>query len=137
MCTRITRDKLVAVSENGKSFVLDNKNLDQVAVVSVDGCAITEGVRCDYLYGLEVAGEIFVELKGSDIRHAVNQISRSVSLLSEQNHSRRVGVIVASRVPKMDTSTQLAMAKVRGSVVRRLIVRSGPRLQMSVPDVFA
>jgi hypothetical protein len=48
----------------------------------VDGCAIDDqGLRCDNAYELDNE-EHFIELKGSDISHAVEQIKRSISLLS-------------------------------------------------------
>ena len=57
----------------------------EVEKIEVDGCVITEGIRCDWLVRLNDATskeEIYVELKGSDVYHAVEQLQASVERLS-------------------------------------------------------
>lgn len=136
MCTTVESGSIVAVSESGRTFALLNPANVDVAVTKVDGCAITVGIRCDYEYELPSGREVFVELKGSDIKKAVQQIIASVNLLSAVDKGSRAAVVVASRVPKADTSTQAAKVKAR-KLFAKIVVRSGPRLNLSEQSIFS
>jgi hypothetical protein len=66
--------KLVLGGKKTASFYLLNPTEREVERIEVDGCAITEGKRCDWLVLLDDAiskEEIYVELKGSAVYHAV------------------------------------------------------------------
>ncbi len=41
----------VTPTENKKKFTINNPNKRDVYRVKVDGCLITEGRKCDYLFG--------------------------------------------------------------------------------------
>lgn len=137
MCTSSQNGSIIAVKDAGKSFALKNPAKKNVHVTRVDGCAITSGIRCDYFYFLSSSREIFVELKGADIRKAINQIAASIPKLTKGAQAARAGVVVASRVPRADTSTQIAMANIRRHYLYRLIIRTGPHLQLAEADIFA
>jgi hypothetical protein len=89
----------------------------------VDGCAITSGERCDFLY-TSAEKELFVELKGSDIKKAVSQIMQSIAQLSSTDKARRTAAIVSSRVPAEDTGTMNAKAKLIKDFVSRLYIKN-------------
>jgi hypothetical protein len=110
MCTVRTKQRLVVVEQKGKEFRLVNPNGREVVSTKVDGCAISSGLRCDHLLAVSDA-EIFVELKGADIKHAADQICAAVVTLSKQPRSARRAAIVSSRVPRTDTSTMIAKAR--------------------------
>lgn len=137
MCTENAVGSIVAVSEAGKTFALSNPSRSTISVTTVDGCAITEGLRCDFMYRLPSAREVFVELKGADIKKAIGQLAASVPQLTHVDKQARAGVVVASRVPRADTATQVAMATVRRDHVCKLIVRSGPRLELAEAQIFS
>ena len=68
-CSKFLRDKKIALSgtRTTKLYLL-NPAERRVEQIEVDGCAMTEGKRCDWLVRLNDASskeEIYVELKGS------------------------------------------------------------------------
>lgn len=73
-CKNQTKAKRIPLKEKGICLHFINDSCRDVIKIRVDGCAITEGMRCDYLV-LCNKHEYFVELKGSDIGHAVDQIT--------------------------------------------------------------
>lgn len=70
--------KTIVESEKGKKYTLEV--LDNKASVSyqVDGNIIKEGEKCDKLilvkYNKDEWAEIFIELKGVDVSHAIDQL---------------------------------------------------------------
>lgn len=73
----------VTVSEKGKRYALITTEGQDSVVFAVDGYIVKEGLRCDKLVLVRrtpkdlIPGdwsEIFVELKGSDIDHAIAQL---------------------------------------------------------------
>jgi hypothetical protein len=54
-------------------------------IVTVDGGMITEGIRADYVVAHPKLVDVIVELKGSDVPHAVQQICATVPVW--QQHS--------------------------------------------------
>lgn len=79
--------------------------------VNVDGCQITDGIRCDYLILDHCHNEYFVELKGKDLPHAIEQLEATIQQLSDKNNTtRKQAIIVSSRNPSNDTSVQRAKA---------------------------
>lgn len=75
--------KILTTSEQGRKYSLEISGKKETAVFDVDGYIITQGLKCDKLVLVdengtsnkgEVWNEIFVELKGTDVAHAINQI---------------------------------------------------------------
>jgi len=86
-------------------------NPDAIAVrkIKVDGCVIKDNktLRCDYILIPGDDVEIYIELKGSDINHAVKQIESTIRKLSENPAKlKKLCFIVSTRVPKQGTNTQ-------------------------------
>lgn len=122
MCSKTTKNKIIVVEESGRQFRLHNPEQIDVVLTLVDGCAIKVGVRCDYLYCFSVE-EVYVELKGADVRHAADQISTTIPQLSAVPIDHRTAAIVTSRVPREDTSTQRAKFMLR-QLVSRVIIKN-------------
>ena len=87
----------------------------RVEKIQVDDCAITEGLRCDWLVLLNdmiSKEEIFVELKGSDIYHAVEQLKASVEKLSaDRTRFPKRCLVAFSRNPMFQTDVQNCMKR--------------------------
>lgn len=78
-CVDSTSDSNIAFSENKRSIVFHNPKRVEYFKVRIDGCVITEGERCDnFLFGEYDSFDRYVELKGSDIPHAIDQIRQSI-----------------------------------------------------------
>lgn len=109
-CNQTKTDKIVSVSENKRTFRVNNKSLFTVNQVTVDGCYITSGLKCDYLFEIinQTINRVFyVELKGKNIEHGIKQLEATIHhCKSEHKSIPKLCYIIASRVPKSSTSSQ-------------------------------
>lgn len=114
-CSRVSENPIITVSENGRGFVLKNPNRLQVKKTKVDGCLFTDNrEKCDYCFEIGNAAYcvIYVELKGSNIEKAYQQICSTIQHLSTTHQGlKRVCRIVASRVPKGGPEVQTLRVK--------------------------
>ena len=78
-------DKKIVLQENKSKITFLNSNQDKILTIKVDGCAIgdNETLRGDYALMPSDEVGIYVELNGSDIVHAVEQIKSTIRLLSD------------------------------------------------------
>jgi len=81
-----------------------NLSSDHLAKYRVDGGLIMDGgVKCDFLLlNCEKKQAYFIELKGSDIFHAIDQISRSIDLLKD--HLKNFAVFARIVVTRVNTT---------------------------------
>ncbi len=78
---------MVVVSEKGKRYALKTEAGEPSVVYSVDGNIIADGQKCDKLILVKLTSdslpvehwaEVFVELKGVDVHHAVSQLRETL-----------------------------------------------------------
>jgi len=108
-CEEHRSDTKIVLQENKSKITFLNPNKDEILIIKVDGCVISdnETLRCDYALIPSDAVEIYVELKGSDIEQAVKQIESTINLLSENPQKiKKLCFVVSTRVPKQTTSIQ-------------------------------
>lgn len=113
-CNDCNNNRNISVKENKRSFVLKNIAALSVNKVEVDGCYITTGKKCDYLFEImqKCNGEkplkvFYVELKGKDIEKAVEQLENSMKYCNNLHKNiPRECHIVASRYPRSTPSSQ-------------------------------
>ncbi len=109
--------KNVIVQENKKKYTLINDG-DDIAVYHVDGGMIDEQneIKCDYLIlAMKHHKAIFVELKGTDLKHGLQQIYETLqSLDNELSAFEYEGRIITSHrtnVPNMRTDPMYVKVK--------------------------
>lgn len=107
-CITLTTDRLLVLEENKRKCVFSNPQNYPLYRITVDGCQIKDGIRCDFLVLDNQENEYFVELKGKDIPHALEQLESTVKQLSSMKNIQKVAIIVTSRYPSNDTSIQRA-----------------------------
>jgi DNA-binding protein YbaB len=106
-CEKIITDVEINLSENRSNITFINKNKEDIRKVTVDGCAITQGIRCDWLLIRPDDKEFFVELKGSDLKHAYEQIERSIKQIAKDCYIREKNIyIVMSKYPSKPPALQ-------------------------------
>ena len=108
-CEEYKTDRKIPLQENRCKITFLNPNQDKILVVNVDGCAIddNETLRCDYALVPFEEIEIYVELKGRDVLHAVKQLESTISLLSDNPQTiKKLCFVISTRVPRQTTSTQ-------------------------------
>ncbi len=108
-CEEYKSEAKIVLQENKSKITFLNPNQDKILIIRVDGCVIKddETLRCDYALIPCDEIEIYVELKGSDVLHAVKQIESTIRLLSQNSQKiRKLCFVVSTRVPKQTTSIQ-------------------------------
>lgn len=113
--------KQVSVSENGKTYSLPLVPPKNSAVYQIDGEIISEGRKCDKLVVVvdnPINGSIFVELKGKDIRHAIDQLESTLNhqLFRKKNNNKdviRARIVTLSSGPASSSSKFVTEARAR------------------------
>lgn len=129
-------------SEEGKSFSIKRKSKDtQFCRVEVDGCLLTSKEKgdnkCDYLFiHCQKEEFYFVELKGTELMKAIEQLDKTVRALKKKLHKdfpkQFYAFIVCSNVPKA-ASTKVNLAKRRffKNHGQQVEINSGRKLEVS------
>lgn len=98
---------MATCAEKGKRYNLVNDKNCLITQYHVDGGLVYDDKveqRCDYLYVVHDTTEItaiLVELKGKDIKHAVEQLEKSANRFGRSISGRMFGRIVCSAVPRL------------------------------------
>ncbi len=130
-CEKICNDSRIVISDSSSrnkrsKILLNNPKRSLIKIVEVDGCVIKEGRRCDFLVILSNEQEIYVELKESDVKHAVEQISRSIDLLAcNCNSLVKLCFISSTRCPINSTEVQVLKKKFRQKYNAQLTIKNG------------
>ncbi|MGA3949193.1 hypothetical protein ACI2TD_25590 [Ralstonia nicotianae] len=108
-CVTVTREKRIKVSEvkSRKAIVLNLKG-EKFHVTNFDGCMVKNTVAADFVVSREAVGDLIIELKGKDVKHAMEQIIATASYLrdNEVAEGRVGGVVVCKEYPKTTTTIQ-------------------------------
>jgi hypothetical protein len=113
-CSEFLQYKKIALGgAKTSTLYLLNPQERKVEKIQVDDCAITEGLRCDWLVLLNDAvsqEEIYVELKGSDVSHAVDQLKATIEKLSaDRSRFPKRCLVVFTRCTMFQTDVQICM----------------------------
>lgn len=106
-CIRKLNSKKIKVEENGRKAVFINDLQQNYEVGTIDGCLIKDGIRADYFVS-SPDKTILVELKGTNIKHAFEQLFASAEHRSVKANLRQsIGfLIICSSFPRTRTTTQ-------------------------------
>ncbi len=130
-CAVERNDPIIAVSEKGKTFRLNNPNRRTILQVKVDGCLITgERERCDYLFEVPLDPPppshrvCYVELKGKNVEKAMSQIISTIEYTKQQYANfKKEAYIISSRVPTASPSTQDMSIKLKKYYGTKLTIK--------------
>lgn len=116
-CNTYTNNKFISVSENRRNFKIKNSSTFYINKVIVDDCYIKVGERCDYLFEIinndTIENVFYVELKGSNITHAVEQLKATIAHCKNIHSAVALKqcYIVASKFPSAGPSSQTLKKK--------------------------
>lgn len=84
--------------------------------VKFDGCLVKNAVACDWLVIRQATDNILVELKGTDVEHALEQIEAAFEYMAREKllADKNAALIVCSRphrTPKFSSKLQKARAR--------------------------
>lgn len=95
--------KAVSTSEKGKRYLLQVAAPYESVVYQIDGSIITVGNKCDKMVLINKGSnhwvQILVELKGVDVKSAINQLESTLKnkgLQHKTNEEKRARVVAAS-----------------------------------------
>lgn len=117
ICNECNNNKNIVIEENRRKLIVLNNANFKINKVRVDGCYITNKLKCDYLLELidnkdNVHIVFYVELKGSDINHAIKQVESTMRYCrAEHNNLKKECYIILSRFPSAGTSAQILKKK--------------------------
>lgn len=115
-------NKKHVLEENKRKFIINVKDLNDLLIVNVDNCLFKNSknfaseIRCDNLVIKQSTHEAyFVELKGCDFDHALEQLKNSIKIIDEpsngfinQKFKKKFAYIVLSRTPSILPQNKIA-----------------------------
>lgn len=110
--------KMISAAEKGKRYLLPVTNSKQSVLYQIDGYIINKGNKCDKMVlvhnGDNVWTQIFVELKGVDVSHAVTQLESMLknATLMHPSHREKRARIVATSFPSNRANPMMEKAKI-------------------------
>lgn len=112
--------KKISVKENGVVYNVDAENTLTTVIYPIDGMAISEGQKCDKfitIFNNESGMAIFLELKGADISHAIDQLEATIRhplfLPYPSKGEKTRARIVSNRGVSSASRTEMERAKIR------------------------
>lgn len=133
-CSFSSNKKVICFKDSGESRKVVFKNNLQLNIIEtrIDGCFIKDDIpKCDFMLlipkGYKYV-ESFIELKGSGVLRAVEQISSTIDYLSNNGivckKTLKAGYIACSRFPSADTTAQSLKMKMKKNYNLDLIIKS-------------
>ena len=129
-CEKISKNSKIVLSDSGSKnkqskFRLDNQKKAKIRVVRVDDCAIKQGLRCDYLLILPDNLEIYVELKGKNVEHAVKQLESSIKQLTDSLSAEKLCFVASTRCPITSPQIQKLKKNFKRNYNAKLTIKNG------------
>lgn len=131
--------KSISTSEKGVRYTATVNPERETVVFQVDGCIICDGDKCDKLVLSKNPTDTktwighFVELKHSDVEHAIDQLEATIrhTVFKHPSLTRKYARIVATRFPANNGNTPFERARERFADKYRCNLK---RLKPNQPD---
>ncbi len=126
-CVRKTTDSIIKFQELRSIIRFRNSQRSLYKKVKVDGGALHEGAKCDnMLCSADEHEERYIELKGSDIPHAIVQLRTTILKLGEHDGNRHSYVVCTKVAPRITTAIQKAKVEFRKRLKSDLQIKETP-----------
>lgn len=127
VCVKETTDSRITFCEKRSVIHFLNPKRYEYKRVAVDGCAIKSGLKCDNLLtNQDEKEERFVELKGTDIPHGIDQLRASIQLLGEYSEGRKAYLVFTACSTAAQTKIQIAKIEFKRRFNAELIAQRTP-----------
>ena len=124
-CETLVSHRSIVLREKRSCITFHNLRCAPVRRIVIDNCVITQGPRCDYLLINNSSVEYFVELKGSDVRHALVQLEKSIKQVSaDVRTGEKKAFVISTRCPLASTEVQTQQLHFRKKYKATLTIRS-------------
>ena len=126
-CKTTSKNKIFTFKEQRSLLTLLNKDQVTSVKIQVDGCEINDvGIKCDYMH-IAKEIEMYIELKGHDLIHALHQIERTIGILSsDPRNCKKISYVICTRSPLTSTEIQIHERQFRAKFNSKLIIKSSP-----------
>jgi hypothetical protein len=126
-CRNISSQKLFVYQEMRSKLTLENVDSIESTSVRVDGCEINDNsIRCDFMH-LAKGIEFYIELKGQDLEHALDQIKSTIIRLSSNiKKGNKISYIICTRSPMSSSEIQNHKLDFRKKFNSKLEIKSSP-----------
>lgn len=132
-CTVTNNNKIVVLAEKTKQLRVINNSQKEISKIDLDNCVfkgIDTFIKCDYIVEIkekedkETSHALYVELKGKDVKHAIEQI-KSMLLMFKDRHkkAKKSCFIIASAVPRASTLSQIAQKRLKEEFSASILIR--------------
>ena len=123
-CICSTKDSQIKFEENKRKIIFLNPSNHRYKKVKVDGCAIKTGQKCDdLLISQDEHEEHFVELKGVDIMHTIDQLEQTILKIGEFDDNRHSYIICVNVAPAYTTTIQKKQKYFRQKYKSELLIK--------------
>lgn len=127
VCVKETTDSVIKFQEKRSIIRLHNPDRLHYKCVQVDGCALHDGEKCDnMLCSHDEREEYYVEMKGSDVPHAIEQIRSTIMRIGEYDDQRHCYVVCTKVSPHITTSIQKFKMEFRRRFKSDLLIKETP-----------
>ena len=126
-CRKISSQKLFVYQEMRSKLILENVDSIESTSITVDGCEINDDtIRCDFMH-IAKGIEFYIELKGQDLEHALEQIKSTILRLSSNIvKGNKVSYIICTRSPMTSSEIQNYKLEFRKKFNSKLEIKSSP-----------
>lgn len=127
VCVTETKDPVIKFQEKKSRILFQNSDRRLYYRIQVDGCALRDGAKCDnMLCSADGQEERYVELKGSDVPHAIEQLRSTILKLGENDGNRHSYVVCTKVAPLITTLLQKAKVEFQKRFKSELSVKETP-----------
>lgn len=131
-CEKLTTDPLKSLQTKGSKskITFENPKKLTICLIDIDRCsALSAETRCDYALTIDtMEEEFYIELKGRDVEHGLDQLKASIQTMSSDPYKRsKICFIISTKVTKI-VSTKIPGMKdiMRKKYNAKLIVTTTP-----------
>lgn len=127
-CEEIADNTKIILEENRSKICFINENRNKIRKIKIDGCVIKdERIRCDYLLILPNETELYVELKGGNVTHAVVQIEETIKAVSKDKQKQpKISFVIPIRNKLLGTDKQNIQKKFKKYYNSDLLFKNSP-----------
>ena len=122
-CELVTRAPRIPLREKRSCMTFRNAGRSRVRRIRIDGCVLKDEPACDYLLINSCDEERYIELKGSDVRRAFEQIENTIIRVGVNTLERKL-YIISTRCPLASTEIQQKQKYFRSRYQARLTVKN-------------
>jgi len=123
-CTTTTNGPVVVCEERGRKMIFRNRARSNVQKIRVDGCVLCQTKACDFLVIGGSSEEHFIELKGRNVEHALEQLAATIPILRKSSDTTVYAWVISSESPSTQSRFQIQKVRFIKALRAKLTIRT-------------